>query len=157
MHSLKIWTLLRSASDAFSERRPGVPRITRRRWPRTTRCWANALKPVFATTGHQLPFGEPGSSDRRELWIRVEQRIGGCAAPTTPAIAGQSVLATAHSGPRLPSSTVLLCAPRVRDESASAPCATLLARRSLQTPCSVGVGTRDAGIPAIWQHSPTRT
>jgi hypothetical protein len=25
----------------------------------------NALKPVFATTGHQLPFSEPGSSDQR--------------------------------------------------------------------------------------------
>jgi hypothetical protein len=25
----------------------------------------NALKPVFATTGHQLPLSEPGSSDRR--------------------------------------------------------------------------------------------
>jgi hypothetical protein len=34
----------------------------------------NALTPVFATTGLQLPFIEPGSSDRHELWIRVERQ-----------------------------------------------------------------------------------
>jgi hypothetical protein len=34
----------------------------------------NALKPVFATTGH-LPFSEPGSSDRRRSVLAQNRRI----------------------------------------------------------------------------------